>query len=84
MTAPRNAFEADEPVLNVISSVDPYFSPANPWLGNPAARGHCADALRDDKRAVIVLIPGAPHTLLNLPAARDAAAAWLAALTRVP
>ena len=84
VTAPRNAFEADEPVLNIISSVDPYFSPSNPWLGNPAARGHCADALKDDKRAVIVLIPGAPHTLLNLPAARDATAALLAALTGAP
>jgi len=84
VTAPRNAFKPDEPVLNVISSVDPYFSPSNPWLGNPAARGHCAEALRDDKRAVIVLIPGAPHTLLNLPAARDATAALLAAVVRAP
>ena len=29
VTEPRNAFEADKPVLNVISSVDPFFSPTN-------------------------------------------------------
>lgn len=74
---PKNAFEADKPVLNVISSVDPYFSQANPWLGNPAAKGHCADALKDNKQATIVLIPGAPHTLINLPQARSATAAFV-------
>jgi dienelactone hydrolase len=75
---PKNAFEADKPVLNVISSVDPYFSQANPWLGNPAAKGHCADALQDNKKATIVLIPGAPHTLINLPQARIATTAFVA------
>ena len=34
---------ADQPVMNVISSVDPFFSPSNGWLGNPAARGNCAE-----------------------------------------
>ena len=29
VTEPRNAFEADKPVRNVISSVDPFFSPTN-------------------------------------------------------
>jgi dienelactone hydrolase len=75
---PRNAFEIDKPVLNVISAVDPYFSQANPWLGNPSAKGHCADALKDNKKAAIVLIPGAPHTLLNLPQAREVTAAFMA------
>src|SRR5262249_9967115 len=32
-------------------------------LENSAARGHCAEALKDNKKATIVLIPGAPHTL---------------------
>jgi len=75
---PRNAFEPDQPALNVISGVDPYFSQANPWLGNPTAKGHCADALKDNKKATIVLIPGAPHTLINLPAARNATASFVA------
>jgi len=75
---PQNAFRPDEPVLNVMSVSDPYFSPSVPFLGNPNATGNCAQALKDDKRAVIVLIPGAPHTLMNLPAARDATAAFLA------
>ena len=74
---PKNAFESDKPVLNVISSVDPYFSQANSWLGNLAAKGHCADALKDNKKATIVLIPGAPHTLINLPQARSATAAFV-------
>ncbi len=68
---------ARQPVLNVISATDPFFSPSNAWLGNPAARGHCGEALKDHKRATITLIPGAPHTLLNLPAARAAAAGFL-------
>jgi hypothetical protein len=75
---PKNAFEADKPVLNIISSVDPYFSQANSWLGNTAAKRHCADALKDNKKATIVLIPGAPHTLINLPQARSATAAFVA------
>jgi hypothetical protein len=65
------------PVLNVISSTDPFFSPSNAWLGNANARGHCGTAFAAHKQATIVLIPGAPHTLLNLPAARIAAAGFL-------
>ena len=67
----------DQPVLNVISSVDPFFSPANGWLGNPSARGHCAVAFAESKRAVIVLIPGAPHTLVNLPFVRGVTQSFL-------
>jgi hypothetical protein len=65
-------------VLNVVSSVDPYFSQTNSWLGNSWAKGHCADALMDNRKATIVLIPGAPHTLINLPQARSATAAFVA------
>ena len=82
VTEPKNAFEPDKPVLNVISSVDPFFSQANAWLGNPTAKGHCADALKDNKNAIIVLIPGAPHTLLNLPGARDVTASFVAAVLK--
>lgn len=67
----------DQPVLNVISAVDPFFSPANAWLGNPAARGHCAASFAESKRAVIVLIPGAPHTLINLPFVRGVTQSFL-------
>ncbi|MCA0303839.1 MAG: alpha/beta hydrolase [Proteobacteria bacterium] len=67
----------DQPVLNVISSVDPFFSPSNGWLGNPAARGHCAAAFAESGRAVIVLIPGAPHTLINLPFVRGVTQSFL-------
>ena len=71
------ALPDDKPVLNIISSTDPYFSPANSWIGNPTAAGHCAAALRNNKQASIVLIPGAPHTVLNLPAARHPVAGFL-------
>lgn len=66
-----------QPVLNVMSSTDVFFSPSNTWLGNSAAKGYCGDALKDNKQATIVLIPGAPHTLLNLPAARHATAGFV-------
>ncbi len=74
---PLNAFEAGKPVLNVISVSDPFFSRTNAWLGNPAAQGHCAAALKDNAQAAVLLIPNAPHTLLNLPGARNAAAGFL-------
>jgi hypothetical protein len=67
----------DLPVLNVISMTDPYFSPSNAWLRNPAARGHCGAALATAKDATVVLIAGAPHTLINLVAARNAAEGFL-------
>lgn len=68
----RTAQAPQQPLLNVMSSTDVFFSPSNPWLGNPSAKGHCGDTLKDHKQASIVLIPGAPHTLINLPAARHA------------
>jgi dienelactone hydrolase len=70
------------PVLNIISASDPFFSPANPWLGNAAAKGHCADALKANKEAVIVLLEQAPHTLINLPAARAITEAFLKGVLR--
>jgi len=68
---------ADQPVLNVMSSVDPFFSLANPWLGNPDAKGNCAVALAASKQATVVLVPGAPHTLINLPYVRAITRAFL-------
>ena len=65
------------PVLNIISTTDPFFSAANPWLGNAAARGHCAQALKANPRASIVLIPDAPLTLFNLPASRQMVTGFL-------
>lgn len=79
---PLNAFPAGKPVLNVISTTDPFFSKTNTWLGNQAALGHCGAALKDNPQAAIVLVPNAPHTLLNLPAARIATAGFLASLAK--
>jgi dienelactone hydrolase len=75
--AHQTALPNDRPVLNVMSTTDPFFSPSNSWLGNPSASGHCGQALKANKQATIVLIPGAPHTLINLPAARHATAGFL-------
>jgi dienelactone hydrolase len=65
------------PVLNIMSSTDIYFSQANSWLGNPTAKGYCGDALAKNKLSSIVLIPGAPHTLFNLPQAQQAQTGFL-------
>ena len=67
----------DLPVLNIISNTDPFFSASNSWLGNPAAKGHCGAALKGNSRASVVLLPDAPHTLINLPAARQALMGFL-------
>jgi hypothetical protein len=80
VASPLNAFETNKPVLNVISTTDPYFSKANPWLGNPEGQGHCGTALASNPKARVVLVPNAPHTLLNLPEARKASAEFLAGL----
>jgi dienelactone hydrolase len=77
VTAHRTAVAPELPVLNVMSGTDVFFSPSNPWLGNPNARGHCGAVLGAHKNATVVLIPGAPHTLLNLPAARHATAGFV-------
>jgi dienelactone hydrolase len=79
---PMNAFRVDQPVLNVISTSDPFFSSANPWLGNPAALGHCGMALKENLRAAVLLVPNAPHTLFTLPGARYATAGFLATLAK--
>lgn len=71
------AMAGQRPVLNIISLTDPFFSPANTWLGNPAAKGHCGEAFKAHKAATVVLLAQAPHTLLNLPAARSATAGFL-------
>lgn len=71
-----------EPVLDVMSSTDAFFSPSNPWLGHANAAGHCGPALKAHKAATIVLVPGAPHTLLNLPQVRQVTRAWLVDLLK--
>ena len=67
----RTHLPNDLPVLNIVSSTDVYFSKANSWLGNPAPVGHCGEVLKDNKLSSVVLLPGAPHTLFNLPQARQ-------------
>ena len=75
---PKNAFEAGKPVLNIISSTDPFFSKSNSWVGNANPAGHCGTALKGNTSASVLLIPDAPHTVLGVPAARQATAGFLA------
>jgi dienelactone hydrolase len=77
VVSPNNAFEPGRPVLNVISATDPFFSKSNTWLGSADATGHCGPALKGNASAAVVLVPDAPHTLLNLPAARVATSGFL-------
>lgn len=58
------------PVLNLMSAEDKFFSRANAYLGNDDALGHAGKTLAKHSDATIVLLPGAPRTLFNLPAAR--------------
>ncbi len=77
---PQSHFDANKPVLNIISSTDPFFSASNAWIGNSAPKGHCGAALKDNKKAAVVLIPDAPHTLLMFPAAKHAVSGFLTEL----
>jgi dienelactone hydrolase len=77
--APKNAFTAEQPVMNIISNVDPFFSRSNGWLGNAEAAGHCGPALKGLPKAAVLLVPDAPHTLINFPAARLAVSGFLSA-----
>ena len=71
---PRSVLPDDLPVLNVMSLADKYFSSANSYLDNDAAFGYAREALKNNPNASILLLPQAPHTLLNLPQVRAAAA----------
>ena len=71
---PRSVLPDDLPVLNVMSLADKYFSPANSYLDNDAACGYAREVLQNNPNASILLLPQAPHTLLNLPQVHAAAA----------
>jgi dienelactone hydrolase len=79
---PKNAFEAGKPVLNIISSTDPFFSKSNSWVGNANPAGHCGAVLKGNAMASVLLIPDAPHTVLGVPAARQATAGFLAQVVK--
>ncbi len=67
----------ERPVLNIMSADDKYFGRSSPYLGNPHAEGHAARALAASRDASVVLLPGAPHTLFNEPAAQSLIDAFL-------
>ena len=67
------------PLLNIMSSTDKYYSQANPFLGNAQATGNCQATFGGAQEHVqVVLLPDAPHTLINLPAARSATLGFIA------
>lgn len=75
-------FGAQEPVLNVVSTDDPYFRPENPWNAEATddLEGHAGASVKGNPNATIVLISGAPHTLYNLSPARHSTKAFLSDL----
>ncbi|WP_257166180.1 hypothetical protein [Bradyrhizobium sp. SRS-191] len=77
VTAPRLGIGPKEPVLNVISARDPYFSAANPWNKDRAVTGSCAAALKDDPKAEVMVIDADVHTILNRPEVRERSAQFL-------
>jgi hypothetical protein len=83
VSAHKTAIPDDQPTLNIISSTDPYFSPSNAWIGNPQATGHCGAALKNNKKASIVLIPGGPHTVLTFPQAMGLVEGFLRNLFKI-
>ena len=72
--APRSVLPDDLAVLNVMSLCDKFFSRANSYLDNDSAFGYAREALQHNPNASILLLPQAPHTLLNLPQVHAAAA----------
>ncbi|UJF23957.1 hypothetical protein L0B52_06335 [Suttonella sp. R2A3] len=62
------------PTLNIISSQDKYFSDENDFVGIDKPVGNCSVVYGDELPEFfeVLLIPKAPHTLFNLPAARSA------------
>ena len=83
VTAHKTAIPDDQPTLNFISSTDPYFSPSNTWVGNAQAIGHCGAALKSNKKASVVLIPGAPHTVLTFSQAKGPVQSFLTDLFKL-
>ena len=65
------------PVLNVMSATDKFFSCANSYLDNNEALGNASRTLKDHPDCTVVLLPGAPHTLFNLPSAQSMIVAFL-------
>lgn len=84
VAAHRTQLPAEQPLLNVISLTDPFFTRSNAFIGNERAVGHCGPQLSQHKNASVVLMAGAPHTLLTLPAARHATAGFLQDLFNKP
>ena len=79
----HNSYLPDDlPVLNVMSATDKFFSQSNSYLDNPNALGYAGKVLANNPNAEIVLLPGAPHTLINLPQTRDAVQAFLTRVLR--
>lgn len=74
---PKIEIPPETPVLSVIASRDPYFSPDSPLNKDMTVKGTCADALKNYKDATITILSTDKHTIMNFPQARDITAAFL-------
>ncbi|MDN0082579.1 hypothetical protein QU487_07400 [Crenobacter sp. SG2305] len=64
-----NGFSRDCPILNILSDNDPFFGASSDFNCGLAVLGDSRAALREMANARMVILPNAPHTLYNLPAA---------------
>ncbi|OHX17392.1 hypothetical protein BI343_12215 [Chromobacterium amazonense] len=75
-----NGFNADCPLLNLLSDADPFFGRDSQYNRGRQVDGDSQRALAGMPKARLVLLPNAPHTLYNLPEARMQATAFLRGL----
>ena len=75
--SPRPGFGPEDPVFNAISARDPYFSAGNAWNKDYPVTGSCAQTLKGNPNAVILVVDADVHTILNRPDVRQATADFL-------
>jgi dienelactone hydrolase len=81
--AHRTAVMGQQPVLNVISTKDPFFSAANSWVGMAQPVGNCGGAFASNRAFRLTLVPDAPHTLIQLAPTQEATSAFLKSVLRL-
>jgi dienelactone hydrolase len=79
----HQTFVGTAPVLNIISTTDPFFSTSNTWVGLSTPLGHCGSVFASNKNFTLQLVPNAPHTLFHLPAPKQETQAFLKRVMRL-
>ena len=69
VTEPKTRCRRTARCINLISASDPFFQAPTPGWATPSPRVTAVTPRKDNKYSTVTLIPGAPHTLLNVPQA---------------